>query len=136
MFSRQDPSRGALGASSDPPAGGSGPLPRFDLADFLAKTGISLARLASYLRVAPVYLEAALEGTDHFTARDQQACRLLWRRLFRAKQMDLPFAEPPETFSRSHARNRARATAAKPRRGATATNPGRRTRRRVASPQP
>ena len=111
-------------------------LPRFDLTEFLAKTGFSLVRLASYLRVAPTYLEAALKGTGHFTARDQQACRLLWRRLFRAKQMELPFAEPLETFSRSHARDRARATAAKTQRGGPARSPGRRERRRVAKPQP
>ena len=95
-------------------------LPRLDLAEFLAKTGINLARLASHLRVAPAYLEAALEGASRLTTRDQQACRLLWRRLFRAKQMELPFAEPPETFSRTHARNRARAAEVKLPRAATA----------------
>jgi hypothetical protein len=86
-------------------------VPRFDLADFLQKTGFSLKRLATYLRVAPTYLEAALAGTTRLTTRDQQACRLLWRRLFQAKQMQLPFAEPPETFTRTHARARARARA-------------------------
>jgi hypothetical protein len=50
--------------------------------------------------------------------------------------MDLPFAEPPETFSRSHARDRARASAAKTQRSGTAKNHGRNTRRRAATPQP
>jgi hypothetical protein len=110
-------------------------LARFDLADFLAKTGTSLNRLASYLRVAPSYLEAALEGTGRLTTRDQQACRLLWRRLFRAKQLDLPFAESPDTFSRSHARERARARATKANSRA-ATKPRRRARRgRHPNPQ-
>jgi hypothetical protein len=84
---------------------------RFDLREFLARTGVTLARLASYLRVAPSYLESALDGTGRLTARDQQACRLLVRRLFQAKQMDLPFAEPLRTFTRIHARDRARAAA-------------------------
>jgi hypothetical protein len=91
-------------------------VPRFDLAEFLAKTGFSLPRLASHLRVAPVYLEAVLAGQARLTARDQTACRLLWRRLFRGKQMDLPFAEPIETFTRRHAQALARA------RGATTTD--------------
>jgi hypothetical protein len=86
-------------------------VPRLDLADFLQKTGFSLKRLATYLRVAPTYLEAALAGTARLTTRDQQACRLLWRRLFQAKQMQLPFAEPLESFTRTHARARARARA-------------------------
>ncbi len=106
-------------------------LPRFDLAEFLEKTGVSLTRLASYLRVAPSYLEAVLKGKGRLTVRDQQACRLVWRRLFRAKQMELPFVEPPETFSRRHARDRARA-AARMRRGAAE----KRRRRRAATPQP
>jgi hypothetical protein len=87
-------------------------VPRFDLTEFLAKTGFSLPRLASYLRVAPVYLEAVLAGHARLTARDQAACRLLWRRLFRGKQMDLPFAEPIETFTRRHAQTLARARSA------------------------
>jgi hypothetical protein len=89
-------------------------VPRVDLAEFLAKTGFSVPRLASYLRVTPVYLEAVLAGQARLTIRDQTACRLLWRRLFRGKQMDLPFAEPIETFTRRHAQTlaRARGTAA------------------------
>jgi hypothetical protein len=86
-------------------------VPRFDLAEFLQKTGFNLKRLATYLRVAPTYLEAVLAGTARLTTRDQQACRLLWRRLFQAKQMPLPFAEPLETFTRTHARAVARARA-------------------------
>jgi hypothetical protein len=96
---------------------------RFDLRDFLARTGVTLARLASYLRVAPSYLESALDGTGRLTARDQQACRLLQRRLFQAKQMELPFAEPPRTFSKSYARDRARAAQ---RRTASAASPRKR----------
>ena len=87
-------------------------VPRFDLTEFLAKTGFSLPRLASYLRVAPSYLEAVLARQARLTARDQAACRLLWRRLFRGKQMDLPFAEPIETFTRRHAQTLARARGA------------------------
>lgn len=87
-------------------------MARFDLADFLNKTGLSLRRLATYLRVAPAYLEAARAGKARLTARDQAACRLLWRRLFRGKQLELPFAEPLETFTRRHARAQARARAA------------------------
>lgn len=87
-------------------------VPRFDLTEFLAKTGFSLPRLASYLRVAPSYLEAVLARQARLTVRDQAACRLLWRRLFRGKQMDLPFAEPIETFTRRHAQALARARGA------------------------
>jgi hypothetical protein len=85
---------------------------RFDLADFLSKTGFSLRKLATYLQVAPGYLEAALAGEARLTARDQAACRLLWRRLFKGKQLDLPFAEPLETFTRIHTRSLARTRAA------------------------
>ncbi len=88
-------------------------VPRFDLREFLARTGVSVARLASYLRVAPSYLESALNGTGRLTARDQQACRLLLRRLFQAKQMELPFAEPVRSFSKTAARERARSAARK-----------------------
>jgi hypothetical protein len=98
---------------------------RFDLREFLARTGVSLTRLASYLRVAPSYLESALDGSGRLTTRDQQACRLLLRRLFQAKQMDLPFAEPPQTFSKRHARDRARTAqkqASRPRGARTRTH--------------
>ena len=87
-------------------------MSRFDLADFLSKTGFSLRKLATYLQVAPGYLEATLAGEARLTARDQAACRLLWRRLFKGKQLELPFAESLETFTRSHARSLARARAA------------------------
>jgi hypothetical protein len=95
-------------------------MARFDFQRFLAETGVSLARLASYLRVAPAYLEAAAGGQGKLTGRDQDACRLLWRRLTKAVQLPLPFAEPPQTFTRQHARlaARARALEAKPRRRA------------------
>ena len=84
-------------------------MSRFDLANFLEKTGFSLRRLATYLQVAPAYLEAARNGEARLTVRDQAACRLLWRRLFQGKQLELPFAEPLETFTRSHAQTLARA---------------------------
>jgi hypothetical protein len=72
---------------------------------------VSLTRLASYLRVAPSYLDAAVRGEGRLTGRDQAACRLLWRRLTKAKQLGLPFAEPPSTFTRTHGRQEARAKA-------------------------
>ena len=87
-------------------------MSRFDLAGFLEKTGFSLRRLATYLQVAPGYLEAARTGEGRLTARDQAACRLLWRRLFQGNQLELPFAESLETFTRSHAQSLARARAA------------------------
>lgn len=116
-------------------------MSRFDLADFLNKTGFSLRKLATYLQVAPGYLEAALAGEARLTARDEAACRLLWRRLFKGKQLDLPFAESLETFTRNHARSLARARAAQS--GAPANaRPSRRTRsprastaRRAGAPQ-
>jgi len=100
---------------------------RFDLVDFLEKTGFSLRKLATYLQVAPGYLEAARAGEARLTARDQAACRLLWRRLFKGRQLELPFAEPIETFTRSHARSLARARAAESAAGAN-TRPARRAR--------
>lgn len=102
-------------------------MSRFDLGDFLEKTGFSLRRLATYLQVAPGYLEAARAGETRLTARDQAACRLLWRRLFKGKQLELPFAESRETFTRSHARSLARTQAAKPGAAASA-RPARRSR--------
>jgi hypothetical protein len=89
-------------------------VPRFDLAEFLEKTGLSLRKLGTYLHVAPTYLAAVAAGKARLTARDQAACRLLWRRLFRARQLELPFTEPPTTFTRDHARVMARARAVKP----------------------
>jgi len=85
-------------------------VPGFELQRFLGDTGVSLTRLASYLRVAPSYLEAAAAGQGRLTRRDQDACRLLWRRLSQAVQLPLPFAEPVETFTREHAHRAARAT--------------------------
>jgi hypothetical protein len=106
-------------------------VPRFDLADFLAKTGLNLRKLATYLQVAPAYLEAALAGEARLTARDQAACRLLWRRVFQGKQLQLPFAEPPKTFTRDHTRAMARARAMQ---GAAPSKP-RRASRKHGSPQ-
>jgi hypothetical protein len=89
-------------------------MARFDFPRFLAETGVSLTRLASYLRVAPTYLQAAAAGEGKLTTRDQDACRLLRRRLTKAVQLDLPFAEPGETFTRAHARRLARQRALAP----------------------
>ncbi len=89
-------------------------MPCFNLQRFLAETGLNIARLASYLQVARTYLEAAVHGQTSLTRRDQEACRALWRRLTQAVQFELPFAEPAETFTREHARRRARARAATP----------------------
>jgi hypothetical protein len=83
-------------------------MSRFDLQRFLAETGVSLSKLASYLRVAPTYLQAAAAGEGRLTVRDQEACRILWRRLTKAVQLPLPFAESPRTFTREHARQAAR----------------------------
>lgn len=99
-------------------------MPGFDLPRFLDETGISLHKLATHLQVAESYLEAAAAGTARLTRRDETACRQLWRRLTRWKQLNLPFAEPIETFSREHSRAVVRArvkSAKKPlhRRGAT-----------------
>lgn len=89
-------------------------MARFDFPRFLAETGVSLAKLASYLRVAPTYLQAAAAGEGKLTTRDQEACRLLRRRLTKAVQLDLPFAESRQTFTREHARRLARARALAP----------------------
>lgn len=86
-------------------------MPPFDLTDYLKRTGFSLSRLATYLQVASSYLEAAVAGEARLTARDQAKCRLLWRRLFQGKQLELPFVEPPGTFTRDHARAIARTQA-------------------------
>ncbi len=86
-------------------------MARFDFPRFLAETGVSMMKLASYLRVAPSYLEAALRGEGRLTGRDQAACRVLWRRLTKAKQLALPFAESPATFTRRHGKEQARAKA-------------------------
>lgn len=80
-----------------------------------------LAQLALHLRVSLGYLEAVAAGQADLTPRDQEACRLLRRRLNPAKQaclsptdgrqVGLPFAELPETFTRTHAHLGARARA-------------------------
>ena len=106
-------------------------MPRFDLQRFLGDTGVSVTRLASYLRVAPSYLEAAAAGQGRLTRRDQDACRLLWRRLTQAVQLSLPFAEPLEAFTREHAHRVARA-ASKTRTGGASAASLRRSRRELA----
>ena len=102
-------------------------MARFNFQRFLSETGVSLARLAAYLRVAQSYLEAAAAGRERLTARDLAACRLLWRRLTQAVQIELPFAEPPETFMRGHARilARSRPKILSGRPGDRTLNPGR-----------
>jgi hypothetical protein len=76
--------------------------------EFLAKTGLSIPRLATYLQVAESYLEAAAAGTARLTARDQQACRLLLRRLVGATQLELPLSAPVGSLTRAYARQRKR----------------------------
>ena len=88
-------------------------MARFDFQEFLTKTGLSIPRLASYLQVAQTYLEAVAAGEARLTARDQEACRILRRRLFGGKQLELPFPDPPETFTHGHARRLARDRARK-----------------------
>ena len=65
-------------------------MPRFNLQRFLAETGLSIARLASYLQVAQTYLQQAAAGKTDLTRRDREACRALWRRLTQATQIELP----------------------------------------------
>ena len=79
-------------------------MARFDFQEFLARTGLSLQRLASYLQVAQPYLEAAAAGQGRLTVRDQEACRQLWRRLFGGRQLELPFSQDPERLMRGYAR--------------------------------
>jgi hypothetical protein len=106
---------------------GTRPMPRFDLQRFLAETGLSIAKLASHLQVAQTYLQKAAGGKADLTRRDREACRTLWRRLTQAAQIELPFAEPPETFTREHARRVARSGAKSlpGQRGERAALPGR-----------
>ena len=89
-------------------------MPRFDLKRFLAETGLTVVRLASFLQVSRDYLDTVVAGRADLTPRDQEACRLLRRRLSRTEQLPLPFAEPPETFTRLHARLLARARSRAP----------------------
>jgi hypothetical protein len=93
----------------------------FNFPEFLAKTGLSIPRLATYLQVAESYLEAAAAGAARLTARDQQACRVLLRRLFGARQLELPLSGSPETLTRAYARQRRRERAV----GATGSSGGR-----------
>jgi hypothetical protein len=86
-------------------------MPRFNLQRFIAETGLSIARLASYLQVAQTYLQQAAAGKTDLTRRDREACRALWRRLTQATQIELPFVESPSTFTREHARLLARSRA-------------------------
>lgn len=89
-------------------------MPPFDLQRFLAETGLTVARLASHLQVSRDYLDAVVTGRAELTPRDQEACRLLRRRMSLTEQFPLPFAEPPEVFTRLHARLLARARSRTP----------------------
>ena len=113
-------------------------MPRFDLQRFLAETGLSIARLASYLQVAQTYLQEAAARKADLTRRDREACRTLWRRLTQAAQIELPFAEPPETFTREHARRVARSGAKSlpGRPGERAAHPRRPRKRPIAKSRP
>ena len=90
-----------------------------DLKRFLREQGLTPAALARHLRVSETYLGTVLEGQEVLGERDQAACLALAARLARARralraaQMELPFAERPEAFTREYARQQARAHAAK-----------------------
>jgi hypothetical protein len=113
------PSEEAGPVRSRDPKTGKSPVPpsgRFDLRRFLQRHDLTPRRLASALQVSEQYLQAALAGQGDLTARDRQACQTLARRLLAARaaeQLELPFAEPPHTFSREFAQSRARQAARK-----------------------
>jgi hypothetical protein len=95
----------------------------FDLNRFLGEHALTPAMLARHLRVSELYLMTVMTGQEALSERDRAACLALAtriaraRRALRAVQIELPFAEPPETFTREfarlHARDRA-ATQARP----------------------
>jgi hypothetical protein len=86
----------------------------FNLQRFLEAQQLTPATLASSLRVSEDYIRAVLAGTMALTPRDEAGCLALASRLNRerhtqrAHQEALPFAEPPETFTREYARVQAR----------------------------
>ena len=85
-----------------------------DLGRFLSEQGLTPAMLALHLRVSEAYLETVLAGKEALGERDQAACLALKARLARARhalravQIELPFGEAPETFTREYARQQAR----------------------------
>ena len=92
----------------------------FDLHRFLGEQELTPAMLARHLRVSELYVLAVLAGHEVLGERDRAACLVLATRLARARQaqravqIELPFAEPRETFTREFARRQARARAAPP----------------------
>lgn len=86
----------------------------FDLNRFLGEQELSPAMLARHLRVSELYLLAVLAGQEALSERDRAACLSLAMRLarsrqaLRAVQIELPFAEPRETFTREFARQQGR----------------------------
>ena len=86
----------------------------FNLQRFLDAQGLTPTLLASSLRVSEDYIRAVLGGSSALTARDEAGCLALVARLNRERQAQraiqerLPFAEPWETFTREHARTRAK----------------------------
>jgi len=89
-----------------------------DLNRFLSEQALTPAMLARHLRVSELYLLAVLAGQEALSERDRAACLALATRLARARQalravqIELPFAEPCETFTREFARRQARDRAA------------------------
>jgi hypothetical protein len=105
-----------------------------DLGRFLSEQGLTPAMLARYLRVSQAYLETALAGEGALGDRDQAACLALEGRLARARhaqravQIELPFGQAPETFTRAYARQQARertATQGRPPRRRDSSDPTR-----------
>jgi hypothetical protein len=90
------------------------PMALFDLSRFLVEQELTPAMLARHLRVSELYLLAVLAGEEPLSERDRAACLALATRLLRARkalravQIELPFAEPRETFTRAFARRQAR----------------------------
>ena len=108
----------------------------FDLSRFLSQQGLTPAMLARHLRVSQAYLETVLAGEGALGDRDQFACLALEGRLARARhaeravQIELPFGQAPETFTREYARQQARersATQARPPRRNQSLDPTRTT---------
>lgn len=91
----------------------------FDLNRYLSEQELTPAMLARHLRVSELYLLAVMAGQESLSERDGAACLALATRLARARQalravqIELPFAEPRETFTREFARRQARDRAAR-----------------------
>jgi len=105
-----------------------------DLGRFLSEQGLTPAMLARHLRVSQAYLETVLAGEGALGDRDQTACLALGarharaRHALRAVQIELPFGQPLETFTREYARQQARertATQGRPPRRKNSSDPTR-----------